>query len=694
MKIFKYFTFNLLTIILSTIFVFATTAIVPTQEQLIVGSRIILRGTVLSNIVRRDDPTLTTFTYTTLKVSTTYKGTVPEEIVIKEPGGILNNFGSVIFGTPEFSVGEDVVLFLDSWPDGSLRVHQWFLGKFTISGDKISKSSGGNKVHILNSEALNTNPENFSYFENNLKRNISKFRWESAKHELKFYSSQINFKPQELNTSISNFTFLNPNFPMRWFEPDTNQSVVFKVNPTGMPNGFSITNLNSSFAAWSTVQGSSLRVINGGNTSGCGLLTLDGENTVSFNNCDNYNPFSPPAGGCSGILAAAGIIQYNPTQTKVVNAITFYRAVEANLSFNPYASCYFNNICNVQEVASHELGHTLGFGHSLDDDATMRAYAHFDGRCFSIKPDDQNGARFIYPAGINPAPTPTPVPPTGIAKRGDFTSDGKADPAIWNGTTSYWYILKSETNTVQSYYWGTSLNPYNDIPAVADFDSDMKQDISVFRWLNGYWHIILSSSGGQRNQIFGQRGDLPLAGNWDRDRIVDLAFYRPSNGNFYVLQSSTNTTRVVSLGGIGWQPLKMDVDGDSVLDFVVFRDGNWNFITSVTDQFGTFNFGESGDIPVPADYYGQNKDSFAVWKPSTGYWSIFNSQTQQTQTILWGLGNSFYGDVPQPADYFADTRAEIAVYRRSDFNWYILNLATGQYLIKTFGQINAIPVTF
>jgi hypothetical protein len=160
--------------------------------------------------------------------------------------------------------------------------------------------------------------------------------------------------------------------------------------------------------AWSNVSGSSLRVINGGGTSTCGLLVTDGENTISFNNCDNYSPFSPPGGGCSGILAAAGIISYSLTQTRVVNGITFYKALEGNMSFNPYASCYFGNSCNVQEVATHEMGHALGLGHSLDATATMYAYAHFDGRCAGLKSDDSDAIRFIYPGtGVTPPPAPT-----------------------------------------------------------------------------------------------------------------------------------------------------------------------------------------------------------------------------------------------------------------------------------------------
>jgi hypothetical protein len=68
--------------------------------------------------------------------------------------------------------------------------------------------------------------------------------------------------------------------------------------------------------------------------------------------------------------------------------------------------------------------------------------------------------------------------------------------------------------------------------------------------------------------------------------------------------------------------------------------------------------GQAGDKPQPADYDGDGKADFAVFRPVSGAWYIQQSRDGFTST-LFGENE----DKPVAADYDGDGKADIAVYR-------------------------------
>src|SRR5438034_2443862 len=84
---------------------------IPTDDDLVIGARAIVRGRVLSVSCQLDDQTGRVFTYVRLRVREVLKGQISDrEIVLKEQGGQTGNRGSVIFGTPGFEKGESALL--------------------------------------------------------------------------------------------------------------------------------------------------------------------------------------------------------------------------------------------------------------------------------------------------------------------------------------------------------------------------------------------------------------------------------------------------------------------------------------------------------------------------------------------------------------------------------------------------------
>jgi hypothetical protein len=131
-----------------------------------------------------------------------------------------------------------------------------------------------------------------------------------------------------------------------------------------------------------------------------------------------------------------------------------------------------------------------------------------------------------------------------------------------------------------------------------------------------------------------------------------------------------------------------DFDGDGRADFSVYRpsEGNWYIMQSGTNTFRVHSFGLSGDKIAPGDYDGDGRTDFAVFRPSTGTWWIRRSSDNSVSTTAWGLAT----DKPVPADYDGDGRADIAVYR--DGTWYIIQSSTGGFIYHQFGLSSDIPV--
>jgi len=408
----------------------ATTVIIPSDDELIIGSRAIVKGQVTSIGSSYDANQRGFFTYITLRVTEVLKGQITtREVVLKEPGGIAGGFGSMFFGVPQFTVDEQVLLYLDTWQDGSLRVYQWFMGKFAISSDASSgqmitsraPAEGGVSVLGRSAAGPSTDRMEIGAYTTMIREHIAATRERGDEHEARnFRGIGLRSMPTELSvpgkTPLENFILLNPSQPPRWFEPDSNQPVTFNINFAGAFTSSMSSDVAAAMSAWSNVSGASLRLQTGGSTSSCGLKS-DSVNAISFNNCDGY---FPAPSGCSGLLGVGGITLYtlSPSLSKVVNGTLFYRALEGDVSLNPAAACYLSEPCQLQEVLTHELGHAVGLGHSDDQTATMNAFAHFDGRCASLGVDDANAIRFIYPGGTTPPPatgtgtitaTPNPI---------------------------------------------------------------------------------------------------------------------------------------------------------------------------------------------------------------------------------------------------------------------------------------------
>jgi len=68
------------------------------------------------------------FTYVTLAVGRSYKGSGPAVVEVRVPGGKVGNYSVSAESMPQFEPGEDVFVFLSRWNDGAIKVEGYFQG--------------------------------------------------------------------------------------------------------------------------------------------------------------------------------------------------------------------------------------------------------------------------------------------------------------------------------------------------------------------------------------------------------------------------------------------------------------------------------------------------------------------------------------------------------------------------------------
>ncbi|HKA23011.1 MAG TPA: putative Ig domain-containing protein [Blastocatellia bacterium] len=686
----------------------ATTAIVPSDDTLIVEARAIVRGKV-TWVESALDSNNRIFTYVTLKVQEVLKGQISErKIVIKEPGGEVGTRGTLVYGTPRFVRGDRVLVYLDTWDDGSLRVHQMFLGRFAVIQDPQSgrlivtrnvPELGVSVIGESNNGPITNKADLAKYTE--MVRTRLTANWGRAREfesevygRIPLLSRPVEYKPSNDGNDVSpQFHLWNP--PIRWFQPDNGQPVVFKTNPDGAPTPQSVADAVAAMNAWSTVAGCSLQVVDGGTTGGCGLFLTDGENTISFNNCDGYFHGS---GNCSsGILAVASIASYDTSQTRTVNGVSFYKALESNISFNPYSACNFGDHCNVQEITTHEMGHALGLHHSWDSSfggsptpaeqqATMYWVAHFDGRCASLRPDDINGITFIYPAAGGGGGPLTIV--TSALAGGTVGSSYTQTLSATGGTLPYTWSLVAGLGTLPP---GLNLSGAGVISGTPNTEGTYSFTVKVTDAAQATAQralsIVVSASGGggPLNSHFMSQS-VPASLQPGQSFTANIKFLNTGtttwSGVAYYY-ASQNPALNQTWGGNGVSLFGYAAGPGEVMD-VTFTatapttPGAYNFQWQMYENGGAGFFGEMstnvliqvGSAPP------HHADTIGLYNPAGGAFFLRNSNSGGVADISFAFGPAGAGFIPLVGDWNGDGVKSIGLYNPASGAFFLRNSNT------------------
>lgn len=358
----------------------------------------------------------------TVEIERLIAGSAPgTTLIVRVIGGIRpDGLGLQVWGVPRMAAGDRAILFLVPQNDGTFGILHLLLGTFLRS-----QVPGVPPLAIRNlSEATEVaapgaapdprrhQPRDYDAFSAWLAD-----RAEGIEREADYF-----VEGEAVSRLVDKFTlFRVAGLNLRWFEFDAGSSVPWHMsqgNLDGLADG-GVGAFRTALASWATDSATPIRLDYQGRTSANGgLQTFDFTNAIHYN--DPHQEISGTFRCGSGGTLAIGGPWFDTNNVRTFRGQQYIVILGADVVMNDGIQCFqFTGSCYedlIEEVDAHELGHTLGFGHSCGDssspscgssatlnDALMRAQAHNDCRGASQNADDLAAARTLY----QQAPTPT-----------------------------------------------------------------------------------------------------------------------------------------------------------------------------------------------------------------------------------------------------------------------------------------------
>ena len=387
------------------------TTIVPIADALLVQQAPVIvvgrvQGTLPNTTSRPETDWLVT-------VERVLKGEVTEgAIVVRVLGGTTAEGDRLtIYGAPRFGRDEQVILFVAPRPDGTWAIVQYLQGAFHAvpAGNRLAAVRDLTEVQVVTGRRRSGGTPAL--------RDFDAFRnWIEDRAAGQDPPADYRFRPtrQQMKKIVAGFTlFESDGLNLRWFEFDGGGSVTWKAYQSGQPGlaGGGFAEFQRGLASWNNEGTTPVRLVYGGtSTATAGFQRFDRNNVLLFNdpNQDIEGTFDCAQGG----TLAIGGPWSDSSVTGRFNRQTFVKIQGADIVMNDGIECSFPRSPNaskyMEEVYAHELGHTLGLGHSSENpnetnalirDALMYYRAHDDGRGARLNRDDVAGLQKLYKKG-------------------------------------------------------------------------------------------------------------------------------------------------------------------------------------------------------------------------------------------------------------------------------------------------------
>ncbi|MFP5286784.1 MAG: fibronectin type III domain-containing protein [Thermoanaerobaculia bacterium] len=336
-------------------------------------------------------------------------------LVVRVPGGTAaSGLKLKIWGAPELRIGERALFFLAANGDGTYGPLHLALGTFRELRSEGRRLAVRDLSEVYEVEAAEEGLRDLQRFGDWLADRAA-----GVKREADYFVA----RPQ-MGVAWEAFSYIG-GVKQRWPDFDRGQDVSWRAHAdgqVGLPGG-GFAEFQNALQAWNNDPATNIRYrYDGTTTVNTGFQSFDGNNVILFADVHGEAPGSfscPTPGRGEGVLAIGGTWYDDSTNPATIGG--------GDIIINDNAICWFTSSKRAEQIYAHELGHTLGLGHSCGtssgpcntvdkDEALMRAIAHTDERGASIQKDDKAGIASLY--GTGGGNSNKPAAPSNLAGEG------------------------------------------------------------------------------------------------------------------------------------------------------------------------------------------------------------------------------------------------------------------------------------